>query len=61
MTNMITAISKALRRRRNINATINELHRLTDAELNDIGINRGNIETVARGIIDVHRVVRDNK
>ena len=59
MTNMITAISEALRRRRNINATINELHNLSDAELQDIGIPRGNIETVARGIIDVHRVVRD--
>lgn len=59
MTNMITAMTEALRRRRNINATINELHNLSDAELQDIGIPRGNIETVARGIIDVHRVVRD--
>ena len=59
MTNMITAMAEALRRRRNINATINELHNLSDAELQDIGIPRGNIETVARGIIDVHRVVRD--
>lgn len=59
MTNMITAMTEALRRRRNINATINELHSLSDSELHDIGINRANIETVARGIIDVHRVVRD--
>ena len=57
MTNMITAISEALRRRRNI--TIHELHSLSDAELNDIGIHRGNIETVARGLIDIHRTVRD--
>ena len=56
---MITAISEALRRRRNINATINELHNLSDAELHDIGIARGNIETVARGLIDIHRTVRD--
>lgn len=59
MTNMLTAIAESLRRRRNINATINELHGLTDSELHDIGINRANIETVARGLIDIHRVVRD--
>ena len=59
MTNMIKAISEALRRRRNINATITELHSLSDAELQDIGIHRGNIETVARGLIDIHRTVRD--
>ena len=59
MTNMITALSEALRRRRNINATIAELHSLSDAELRDIGIHRQNIETVARGLIDIHRTVRD--
>ena len=59
MTNMITAITEALRRRRNINATIAELHSLSDAELIDIGIRRENIETVARGLIDIHRTVRD--
>ncbi len=59
MTNMITAISEALRRRRNINNTIRELHNLSDLELHDIGINRSNIETVARGLIDIHRTVRD--
>lgn len=59
MTNMIKAMAEAIRRHRNINNTINELHSLSDAELSDIGITRGNIETVARGIIDVHRVVRD--
>jgi len=59
MTNMIKAMTEALRRRRNINNTIDELHSLSDAELLDIGIHRCNIETVARGIIDVHRVVRD--
>ena len=59
MTNMITAMAEALRRRRNINATITELHSLTDSELRDIGIHRENIETVARGLIDIHRTVRD--
>ena len=61
MTNMITTMAEALRRRRNINATITELHKLSDADLHDIGIARGNIETVARGLIDIHRTVRDNK
>lgn len=59
MTNMVTAISEALRRRRTLNATIKELHSLTDSELRDIGIYRANIETVARGIVDIHRTVRD--
>ena len=53
MANMITAISEALRRRRETNATINELHSLSDAELNDIGIPRCSIETVVRGLPDV--------
>ena len=53
MTNMITAITEALRRRRNINATITELHSLSDADLRDIGIYRENIEIVARGLIDI--------
>lgn len=61
MTNMIKTVAEALRRHRNINNTIKELHSLSDADLNDIGIHRGNIETVARGLIDIHRVVRDNK
>ena len=59
MTNMIKAMTEALRRRRNINNTIIELHSLSDADLNDIGIRRENIETVARGLIDIHRTVRD--
>lgn len=59
MTNMITSISEALRRRRNINATIKELHSLSDADLQDIGMHRSQIEQVARGLIDIHRTVRD--
>lgn len=59
MTNMITAVSEALRRRRNTNATIKELHSLSDRELKDIGIHRSQIEQVARSLIDMHRTVRD--
>lgn len=61
MTNMIKAVSEALRRRRNTNATIKELHSLSDHDLADIGLHRSQIETVARGLIDIHRTVRDNK
>jgi len=52
--------SEVLRKRSTMNATIKELHMLTDAELNDIGIGRGEIENIARGIIDFHRNVRDS-
>ena len=61
MTNMIKAVSEALRRRRNTNATIKELHSLSDHDLADIGLHRSQIKTVARGLIDIHRTVRDNK
>jgi uncharacterized protein YjiS (DUF1127 family) len=43
-----------------MNATIRELHQLSDNELKDVGILRSQIEEVARGIIDFHRLVRDN-
>tara|TARA_R110000744_G_scaffold185894_1_gene305290 strand:- start:625 stop:819 length:195 start_codon:yes stop_codon:yes gene_type:complete len=59
MTNMIKTVAEALRRHRNINNTINELYSLSDAELKDIGVHRANIEKVARGIVDIHRTVRD--
>jgi uncharacterized protein YjiS (DUF1127 family) len=52
--------AEVLRKRSNMNATIKEMHMLTDAELNDIGINRSEIENIARGIIDFHRNVRDS-
>ena len=58
---MIQRVKEALRRRRNMNATIKELHSLTDAELRDIGLTRGMIEEVARGVIDFHRTVRDGR
>ena len=59
MANMIKVMAEALRRLHNINATIKELHSLSDAELRDIGIHRENIDIVARGLIDIHRTVRD--
>ena len=59
MTNMITAMAEALRRRRNINATIKELHSLSDAELNDIGIRRENIDPYVAHLLKIHFTVRD--
>jgi|TARA_R100000935_G_scaffold54828_1_gene84087 uncharacterized protein YjiS (DUF1127 family) len=52
-------IKETLRKRVNMNQTINQLHNLSDTELKDIGIYRGQIEEIARGIIDFHRTVRD--
>ena len=53
--------TEVLRKRKNMNATMHELHKLTDAELRDIGIKRGDIDTIARGVIDFHREVRDSQ
>lgn len=55
----IKDVAELLRKRANINATVRELHLLSDNELKDIGIHRSQIEEVARGIIDFHRAVRD--
>ena len=41
-------------------STINELNKLTDRELNDIGIARGDIYAIARGDETLERVRRDN-
>ena len=59
MNNPITTAVEALRRRRNLNATIKALHELTDRELKDIGLHRGGIEGIARGLLEVHRYERD--
>jgi len=57
--NMLTAIAETIRRRRNMNHTISELNKLNDRDLQDIGIHRSQIESVARSVIDFHRSVRD--
>ena len=56
---MLTAIAETIRRRRNMNHTISELNKLNDRDLQDIGIHRSQIESVARSVIDFHRSVRD--
>ena len=46
--NLIKDFRKAMNDHARINATIKELRKLSDRELNDIGINRGDIYSVAR-------------
>ena len=43
-----------------VRQTIKELHQLTDHELNDIGIARGDIYGVATGDASLERVRREN-
>lgn len=45
---MISRIATALRRQTAYNRTRNELSRLSDRELQDLGINRADIRSVAR-------------
>ena len=59
MKNPIKSLMETIRRRRNMNATMDVLHSMDDAALKDIGITRGDIDRVARSVIDIHRTVRD--
>ncbi|HMM09411.1 Uncharacterized conserved protein YjiS, DUF1127 family [Paracoccus solventivorans] len=47
---IIENIAATLRYWADVRATRNELNRLTDRELRDIGLTRGDIERVARGL-----------
>lgn len=47
VTKRVTAFFENLERSRQINATINELSKLSDIELADIGISRGMIRSIA--------------
>lgn len=51
--NLIKDFRKALNDRERINATVKELRKLSDRELNDIGINRGDIYSIARMDVDM--------
>lgn len=59
MFNKLKEIQETLRRRRNMNKTIEALHELNDLELRDIGIHRTQIDEIARGVIDFHRTIRN--
>ena len=56
---LLTALAETIRRRRNMNQTISALSKLNDRDLQDIGLHRSQIDSVARGLIDFHRTVRD--
>lgn len=49
ITNKIAVLKRAIRRNRSRKNTENALSQLTDYELNDIGLSRGDIKYVARG------------
>lgn len=40
---------KTIKKHLEYTKTVNELNRLSDRELNDLGINRGSIKEIARG------------
>ena len=64
MANFLRKIVNNWRRDSQVRQTIRELRALTDAELNDIGIGRGDIVSVARGDSDMKhssRIVHDDK
>ena len=48
MTKILKKVQRAISARKNYLATVHELNRLSDRELNDIGIHRCDIEFVAR-------------
>jgi uncharacterized protein YjiS (DUF1127 family) len=54
----LSSFWKYLKFRNDVRETRNELYKLKDSELNDIGITRGDIEAIARG--DVEFVRRAN-
>ena len=58
MTNLLKNFLQKLRNRQTYRNTYNELSSLTDYELNDIGITRGDIKRVAMGDLS-YRLVTD--
>ena len=58
MTNPLKNFLQKLRDRQTYRNTYNELSSLTDYELNDIGINRGDIKRVAMGDPE-YKLVKD--
>ena len=54
-------INRSLEHRAKVNATIKELSKLTDRELNDIGIARGDIYSIAHEDASFKRFADTNK
>ena len=64
MANFLRKILSNWRKDSQVRQTIRELRALTDAELNDIGIGRGDIVSIARGDSDMKlssRIVYNDK
>lgn len=53
-------INRSLERRAQINSTIKELSKLSDRELNDIGISRGDIWSIAHEDVSFKRFADTN-
>ena len=56
-------IFQAMQHRKSVRTTISELNRLSDYELNDLGISRGEISSIAKGDQtrwESHQVENDN-
>jgi len=51
--NILKDFRQAIEDRNRINDTVKELSKLSDQELNDIGINRGDIYSIARMDVDM--------
>jgi uncharacterized protein YjiS (DUF1127 family) len=51
--NLLKDFRQAMEDRNRINDTVKELRKLSDRELNDIGINRGDIYSIARMDVDM--------
>jgi uncharacterized protein YjiS (DUF1127 family) len=58
--NFFVKLNEQRIRRKQINQTIKELSALDDRALNDMGLTRGDIYTVAHGMSDVKRVSENN-
>lgn len=52
---VIAGIPASIRKAKEVNAAIRELNSLSDAELRDIGIARGDIYSIAAGHVDMTR------
>ena len=58
--NFFVKLNEQRIQRKQINQTIKELSALDDRALNDMGLTRGDIYTVAHGMSDVKRVIENN-
>ena len=58
LSNFFKKVINSYKQSKAIRQTVKELRALTDAELNDIGINRGDIYSVARMDADINPNLR---